>query len=233
MFATGGVGGSIDNGNGPAGSGGDASASLTLKTTAATSTYGSATATGGDSGAAGVMRPIQFPGADGNASATVAVTVDGGEGRAVAGATGGSGAIPGTANAHASVSGATSGSAQATSVAHSDAGSVTAKATSPVGGPASATTMAEIGTAPLPTPSAALGETVSYAELTPANGRPFNETRRIVMRGSFRSARKSSNCSRGAHQRVTLGVRSQRQRQSKSPAVAGRNDTAERSLSLA
>ena len=76
---------------------------------------------------------------------------------------------PDAANAQASVLGADTGYAQATSTAYSYAGSVTAFAKSPVGGPASAETLAEIGPANLPAPPITLGETASYAEFTPGS----------------------------------------------------------------
>ena len=170
--AVGGAGGSTDNEI--VGAGGDATARLTLTSTAATSTNGSAVAIGADSGGRGgglpgQVIPVDYPGAGGNASATVAITVSGGSAQAGAYAEGGLGATPGSASAQASVSGASSGYAGAASIAHSETGSVTASANSPVGGPASATTFAEIGSAPLSTPSAVDGETISYAEFTPGS----------------------------------------------------------------
>jgi hypothetical protein len=93
--------------------------------------------------------------------------MSGGKGVAIAGASGGQGAAASAANAQASVVGADTGYAEASSTAYSYAGSVTTIAISPVGGPASAETLAEIGFANLPNPPVAVGETASFAELTP------------------------------------------------------------------
>jgi hypothetical protein len=170
--ANGGAGGSTDNGT--VGNGGNASADLNVTSSATTSVTATAYANGGSSGGRGVgpnggIIPTEYPGAGGNASATAAVSVNGGKGVAIASASGGVGAAPDAANAQASVVGADTGYAQATSTAYSYAGSVSAFAKSPVGGPASAQTLAEIGFANLPTPPITLGETASYAEFTPGS----------------------------------------------------------------
>ena len=105
----------------------------------------------------------------GDASATVSVTVpSGAAGYATAGATGGAGdAQAGVATANASVQGASSGYAQATSSTSMTGASVGSYAYAPVGGPASAMTIAKIGSGTPTLIPIAAGEAISNATLTP------------------------------------------------------------------
>jgi len=98
--------------------------------------------------------------------AWVTVSANGGAGQAVANATGGYGSGTETASASAAVTDATSRMARATSESQGVQGSVTASATAPVGGPATAITEANIG-APASTPELSEGEVYAVAELTP------------------------------------------------------------------
>ncbi len=92
----------------------------------------------------------------------------GAAGYATANATGGTGDVhAGVATANASVQGASSGYAQATSTTYMTGGSVTTYAYAPVGGPASAMTIAKVGSGTPTLIPIAAGESVSNATLTP------------------------------------------------------------------
>jgi PEP-CTERM motif len=161
VTANGGGGGSTDYGT--PGAGGAATATVSTTSTSANSVTGAATANGGQ---AGQSSSTLAYGAGGNASASAAVSANNGYGQATASATGGYGSGSETANAVASVVNATSGYAQATSKSQGPDGSVTTSAYAPVGGPASATTEANINSALSAVPLFS-GEAVSVAELTP------------------------------------------------------------------
>jgi hypothetical protein len=165
--ASGGVGGSTDNGI--AGAGGSATATVTASSSTASSVSGTANAYGGGGGSNNTTGAYA---AGGNASATASVNGNGGAGQATANATGGAGGGSETANATATVTNATTGSAAATSEAQfilsttSATQNVTTTATAPVGAATNAITEATVNS-PLQAVALSNGEVYAAAELTP------------------------------------------------------------------
>ena len=164
--AQGGLGG--ETFGGIAGAGGASRATLHLRSNVATHLQGSVTATGGSGGTD--FSTGALAGAGGDAKARDAVHAKGGFGSAAAFAFGGvSDTSPGAASAKARVTGATTGSAFALSESRTTSSSVTATASAPVGGPASASTKASFGAGPPALAPIGAGEAVSNAELTPTD----------------------------------------------------------------
>jgi hypothetical protein len=162
--ATGGAGGEGLSGV-AAGAGGNASATSAATSSGSGVVTSSANATGGAGGASATSK-----GVGGKASATSNVSTNGGYGQATASANGGFGSTAGSASAQAAVSGATTGFAQAKSATSGPGGSVTTTALSPVGGPASASTFASIGSGGTTLIPISAGQTVSNATLTSGGG---------------------------------------------------------------
>ena len=164
--AQGGLGGGTFGG--VAGAGGAGTATLHLRSKVATHLEGSVTATGGSGGTD--FSTGGLAGAGGDAKARDVVHAKGGFGSAAAFALGGiSDTSPGAASANARVTGATTGGAFALSESRTTSSSVTATASAPVGGPASASTKASFGAGPPALAPIGAGEAVSNAELTPAD----------------------------------------------------------------
>ena len=163
--ARGGLGGETLGGT--AGDGGASRATLHLRSNVATNLQGSVTATGGGGGTD--FSTGALAGAGGDAKARDVVHAKGGFGSSAAFAFGGvSDTSPGAASAKARVTGAATGQAGALSESRTTSSSVTATASAPVGGPASASTKASFGAGPSALAPIRAGETVSNAELTPA-----------------------------------------------------------------
>ncbi len=164
--AQGGLGGETFGGT--AGDGGASRATLHLRSNVATNLQGSVTATGGGGGTD--FSTGALAGAGGDAKARDVVHAKGGFGSSAAFASGGvSDTSPGAASAKARVTGAATGGAFALSESRTTSSSVTATASAPVGGPASASTKASFGAGPLALAPIGAGEAVSNAELTPAD----------------------------------------------------------------
>ena len=164
--AQGGLGGGTFGG--VAGAGGGSRATLHLRSKVATHLEGSVTATGGSGGKD--FSTGALAGAGGEANARDAVHANGGFGSARSVALGGvSDTSPGAASAYARVTGATTGGAFALSESRTTSSSVTATASAPGGGPASASTKASFGAGPPALAPIGAGEAVSDAVLTPAD----------------------------------------------------------------
>ena len=150
------------------GGGGASRATLHLRSNVATNLQGSVTATGGGGGTD--FSTGALAGAGGDAKARDVVHAKGGFGSSAAFAFGGvSDTSPGAASAKARVTGAATGKRCALSESRTTSSSVTATASAPVGGPASASTKASFGAGPLALAPIGAGEAVSNAELTPAD----------------------------------------------------------------